>query len=400
METLSVTQELEPKVFESLGQCALFRALKPEQLPQLLKVAELQAFEPGETIVRQGEPSDSFYIVIDGKAAVTVQKGDGEAVEIGRDPAALQRGRGGPPPQRAAHGLRHGQEPRAGPQVLEQGLRGDVPEDPAVRGRAGRGPGPPPATSSRARSRSRSCAQPKAPAAEVLDMLPVELIQRHRVLPLRVDDNVLTLGRGGHADDAGHQGRQRPAARPRDQGRADPGRLLQRGAQPARRSQGLRGQVPPLPPRSPPPSAVRRAWRSSSSAWSRKGPRTCTSPPGTSRTGASTATCARWTTWPCWAPNEVLELLEPVMEARHRQQFAEDNDTDLAYALPGSARFRVNVFRDRFGVSAVLRQIPSKILTFEQLSLPPVLKTLCDCPRGWCWSRGRRAAASRPRWPR
>ena len=34
-------------------------------------------------------------------------------------------------------------------------------------------------------------------------------------------------------------------------------------------------------------------------------------------------------------PSEVLELLEPVMEARHKQQFAEDNDTDLAYALPG-----------------------------------------------------------------
>ena len=33
--------------------------------------------------------------------------------------------------------------------------------------------------------------------------------------------------------------------------------------------------------------------------------------------------------------SEVLELLEPVMEARHKQQFAEDSDTDLAYALPG-----------------------------------------------------------------
>jgi len=60
METLSLTKELEPKVFASLGQCALFRALKPEQLPQLVKVAELQRFDPGETIVRQGDPSDSF----------------------------------------------------------------------------------------------------------------------------------------------------------------------------------------------------------------------------------------------------------------------------------------------------------------------------------------------------
>ena len=61
METLSLTKELEPKVFASLGQCALFRALKPEQLPQLVKVAELSRYEPDETIVRQGEPSDSFW---------------------------------------------------------------------------------------------------------------------------------------------------------------------------------------------------------------------------------------------------------------------------------------------------------------------------------------------------
>ena len=60
METLSLTKDLEPKVFAAVGQCALFRALKPEQLPQLVKVAELQRFDPGEAIVRQGEPSDSF----------------------------------------------------------------------------------------------------------------------------------------------------------------------------------------------------------------------------------------------------------------------------------------------------------------------------------------------------
>src|SRR5450432_2976695 len=86
METLSLTPELEPKVFSSLGSCALFRALKPEQLPQLVKVAELQRYEPGETIVRQGDPSDSFYFVIDATAAVTVTKGDGDPVEIGTIP--------------------------------------------------------------------------------------------------------------------------------------------------------------------------------------------------------------------------------------------------------------------------------------------------------------------------
>jgi twitching motility protein PilT len=42
----------------------------------------------------------------------------------------------------------------------------------------------------------------------------------------------------------------------------------------------------------------------------------------------------------------------------------------------------VNVFRDRSGVGAVLRQIPTKIVTLDQLGMPPVLKTLCDFPKG------------------
>ena len=78
METLTLSKDLEPKVFEAVGQCALFRALKPEQLPQLVKVAELQRFDPGEAVVKQGDPSDSFYVVIDGLAAVTVTKDGGE----------------------------------------------------------------------------------------------------------------------------------------------------------------------------------------------------------------------------------------------------------------------------------------------------------------------------------
>ena len=78
---------------------------------------------------------------------------------------------------------------------------------------------------------------------------------------------------------------------------------------------------------------------------------------------------------------EALELLQPAMEDRHREQFAEHLDVDLAYAIPG-ARFRVNVFRQSRGVAAVLRHIPGKVLTFEQLGLPEVVKELCAVPKG------------------
>jgi twitching motility protein PilT len=70
------------------------------------------------------------------------------------------------------------------------------------------------------------------------------------------------------------------------------------------------------------------------------------------------------------------------MEARHREQFQTEGDSDFAYSIPGVARFRVNVFRDHRGVNAVFRLIPSKILSIDQLGLPAVVTALCDMPKG------------------
>jgi len=83
-----------------------------------------------------------------------------------------------------------------------------------------------------------------------------------------------------------------------------------------------------------------------------------------------------------FGPDDVLDLIQPIMPERNRTQFQSDNDTDFAYAIPGIARFRVNVFRDNKGAGAVFRQIPDKILTIEQLGLPPVARQICENPKG------------------
>lgn len=62
--------------------------------------------------------------------------------------------------------------------------------------------------------------------------------------------------------------------------------------------------------------------------------------------------------------------------------FEETGDVDFAYEIPGLARYRANFFRQKDGVGAVFREIPSKILTCQDLGLPPVIRQLATLPRG------------------
>jgi twitching motility protein PilT len=62
--------------------------------------------------------------------------------------------------------------------------------------------------------------------------------------------------------------------------------------------------------------------------------------------------------------------------------FEETGDTDFGYEIPGLARYRANFFMQKNGVAAVFREIPSSIMTAEQLGLPPVISKLASLPRG------------------
>ncbi len=76
------------------------------------------------------------------------------------------------------------------------------------------------------------------------------------------------------------------------------------------------------------------------------------------------------------------ELLTSIMPAKNQEEFGHRNDTDFAYEIPGLARFRANIFRDRKGVGGVFRIIPSKILTAQQLGLSPAIMNLCELSKG------------------
>ncbi|MEM1348050.1 MAG: type IV pilus twitching motility protein PilT, partial [Myxococcota bacterium] len=80
--------------------------------------------------------------------------------------------------------------------------------------------------------------------------------------------------------------------------------------------------------------------------------------------------------------DHVEALIMPIMPQRNYEEFEETRDTDFAYSIEGIGRFRVNVFADRFGVGVVFRLIPSKILTAEDLNLPPKVLELCFLNKG------------------
>jgi twitching motility protein PilT len=62
------------------------------------------------------------------------------------------------------------------------------------------------------------------------------------------------------------------------------------------------------------------------------------------------------------SPERMKKILGAITPEHNKVQFQEMNDTDFAHEIPGLARFRVNVFMDRFGMGAVFRQIPMEIV--------------------------------------
>ncbi len=85
---------------------------------------------------------------------------------------------------------------------------------------------------------------------------------------------------------------------------------------------------------------------------------------------------------PKLSAEQLTQVLTELLPERNKLQFDETNDTDFAYALEGVGRFRCNYFRDRYGIGAVFRRIPDKILSVEQLGLPPAVLRLTEFKKG------------------
>ena len=79
---------------------------------------------------------------------------------------------------------------------------------------------------------------------------------------------------------------------------------------------------------------------------------------------------------------DAIRMIFPLMNEMQREHFKIKHEIDMAHSVPGLGRFRVNVFQQRSTIGMVMRVIPIKILTIEELNLPPVVEKLAMETRG------------------
>lgn len=79
---------------------------------------------------------------------------------------------------------------------------------------------------------------------------------------------------------------------------------------------------------------------------------------------------------------DVHGMIYDIMNDSQRKEYEESLECDFSFAIPGLARFRVNAFVQQRGAGAVMRTIPSKILTLEELNTPRIFSEIAMTPRG------------------
>jgi twitching motility protein PilT len=88
------------------------------------------------------------------------------------------------------------------------------------------------------------------------------------------------------------------------------------------------------------------------------------------------------TQYPRISSEDMLNMAFSMMTNRQKQKFKENTELDMAYGVAGLGRFRVNVFQQRGNIGMVLRVIPTKIRTLEELYLPKIIDRICEENRG------------------
>jgi twitching motility protein PilT len=78
----------------------------------------------------------------------------------------------------------------------------------------------------------------------------------------------------------------------------------------------------------------------------------------------------------------VQGLVYDIMNDKQRKDYEEFLETDFSFEIPGLARFRVNAFNQKRGAAAVLRTIPSNVMSLEEINAPKIFREIVEVSRG------------------
>ena len=378
MKKVTVDAALADWIRTALAACDIFSGLSAELLSNLQARAELWALEPGEVLATENSRADHFYLVVEGQLDVVVG-----GVAIAQVSSGMTAGEMGillDEPRSATLSARVATSVVAFSARDTANLIEKLPGFGASIARA---------LAKRLKNANQRIPMPlyegdaSRPDPAALAMLPFTFVRRHRVLPLKMEGNRLLLGCVADPTPELLQNVQshipsfelvpmRISAAALDAALSASSAALPvialPSATPTHQAHIPSGPVPPLVP------LLRRMIAEGASDLHL----TAKQPPWW-RTSGDLKVIPE--TEPL-GTRTVLDMLLPVMDERARTTFEAENDVDFSYPVEGLARFRVNMFKDDSGIGAVLRQIPSKILTFEQLGLPPAIARMCDQPRG------------------
>jgi twitching motility protein PilT len=378
MKKVTVDAALADWIRTALAACDIFSGLSPELLSNLQARAELWALEPGEVLATENSRAEHFYLVVEGQLDVVV--GGVAVAQVGSGMTAGEMGILLDEPRSATLSARVATSVVAFSARDTANLIEKLPGFGASIARA---------LAKRLKNANQRIPMPlyegdaSHPDPAALSLLPFTFVRRHRVLPLKMEGNRLLLGCVADPTPELLQNVQshipsfelvpmRISGAALDAALSASSAALPvaalPSATPTHQAHIPSGPVPPLVP------LLRRMIAEGASDLHL----TAKQPPWW-RTSGDLKIIPETDVL---GPRTVLDMLLPVMDERARTTFEADNDVDFAYPVEGLARFRVNMFKDDSGIGAVLRQIPSKILTFEQLGLPPAIARMCDQPRG------------------
>ena len=375
MRVMERTPEVITRANAAFDTNPFFEPLTDAQRDQVIsKAGTIESYIDGEYILKAGDPADFLFVIIAGEVSVVAGEGD-DQIEISRLERSQMVGEMAVilNEKRSASCIARGETIilKLAREVFRK-VTNVVPEAAMSMMRI---------LAERLKKTSRPPAHrdfradSPIPAVEILRLLPIGFMQRHRVVPVRRNENKMLIGYCDRMDDnlLGSIGHLLPAMK------LEPVSIESDYFQ--KIMQNYAGEAVLADQKAGEGSGVKHIDDLLKRLVEEGG----------SDLHLSAGQVPRWRIDGLIRPitgflklggNEVFALLQPIMRPDSIEEFNRTGDEDFAYAMDKHSRFRINLLRDHQGVSAVFRHIPNTIFTLDELGMPEVLKRWAEAPKG------------------